>query len=199
MLISPLFFIPFWKRLIAIGLLLSTPLVMAGEIAGRKFDDQIRLAQTDLVLNGMGLRAVLWFKGYAAGLYLHEKSTSVPQVLSTPGPKRVQIQMLIEVKSQEFVKAVDVGMQRNNTEAEHKALLERIERFKAMIEQVKLLKVGDVVNLDYVPEKGTTLVVNGKTQGTSVPGEDFYAGVLKIFIGEKPVDTKLKAGLLGTR
>jgi Chalcone isomerase-like len=190
---------PFWKRWIATSLLLSTPLLMAGQIAGRHFDDHIRLADTDLVLNGMGLRAVLWFKGYAAGLYLHDKATSLPKVLSISGPKRVQIQMLLEVKAQEFVKAVDVGMQRNHTEAEHKALQERIQRFNATIEQVKLLKVGDVVNLDYVPEKGTTLVVNGKVQGAAVMGEDFYAGLLKIFMGEKPVDSKLKAGLLGAQ
>jgi hypothetical protein len=78
-------------------------------------------------------------------------------------------------------------------------LLARIQRFNATIEQVKVLKVGDVVNLDFLPEKGTSLVINGKTRGSVVPGEDFYAGLLKIFIGEKPVDQRLKTGLLGLK
>jgi Chalcone isomerase-like len=190
---------PLWKRLIAISLLFSTSLAMAARIAERDFEDRIRLGETDLVLNGLGLRAVLWFKGYAAGLYLHDKATTLPKVLDSRGPKRVQIQMLMEVKAQEFTKAVNVGMQRNHTEAEHKALQERIQRFNATIEQIKVLKVGDVVNLDFVPEKGTSLVINGKVQGAVLPGEDFYAGLLKIFIGEKPVDQKLKAGLLGIK
>ena len=30
-----------------------------------------------------------------------------------------------------------------------------------------------------------------------LPGEDLYAGLLKIFIGADPVDKRLKAGLLG--
>jgi Chalcone isomerase-like len=30
-----------------------------------------------------------------------------------------------------------------------------------------------------------------------VPGEDLYAAVLKIFVGEHPVDKKMKVGLLG--
>ena len=34
-------------------------------------------------------------------------------------------------------------------------------------------------------------------KGEALPGEDLYAGLLKIFIGTRPVDTKLKAGLLG--
>jgi hypothetical protein len=190
---------PFWKKLIAIGLVLSAPLAMAARIAERDFEDRIQLGETDLVLNGLGLRAVLWIKGYAAGLYLRDKASTLPKVLSTAGPKRVQIQMLMEVKAQEFIKAVDVGMQRNHTELEHKVLLERIHRFNATIEHVKVLKAGDVVNLDFVPEKGTFLVINGKTQGSVVAGEDFYAGLLKIFIGEKPVDQRLKTGLLGLK
>jgi len=54
-----------------------------------------------------------------------------------------------------------------------------------------------VVNLDFLPGKGLVMTLNGARRGQPIPGEDLYAGVLKIFLGELPVDKKLKAGLLG--
>jgi hypothetical protein len=36
------------------------------------------VGDTDLKLNGVGLRAVAWLKGYAAGLYLPKKATAAP-------------------------------------------------------------------------------------------------------------------------
>jgi Chalcone isomerase-like len=31
-----------------------------------------------------------------------------------------------------------------------------------------------------------------------LPGGEFYVALLKIFLGDRPVDQRLKAGLLGT-
>jgi len=39
--------------------------------------------------------------------------------------------------------------------------------------------------------------VNGKPVGAPVPGADLYAAMLNIFIGDRPVDAKMKAGMLG--
>jgi Chalcone isomerase-like len=185
------------KRALFAALLFATLGASAARIADQNFDDRIRLADTDLVLNGVGLRAVLWLKGYAAGLYLTQKATTPAQVLATKGPKRVQMKMMLEVEAKEFTKAFDVGMKRNNTEAEQAAMKDRMEQFDRNIELIGKVKKGDVVNLDFVPGQGLILSVNGQPRGTPVPGEDIYAGVLKCFIGELPVDKNLKAGLLG--
>jgi len=60
-----------------------------------------------------------------------------------------------------------------------------------------VLKKGDVIDLDWLPGRGFVLSVNGKAKGEPFVGEAFYAAILKIYIGERPVDKKLKAGLLG--
>jgi hypothetical protein len=39
--------------------------------------------------------------------------------------------------------------------------------------------------------------VNGKAQGEPIPGDDLYAALLRIFLGDKPSDPELKSGLLG--
>ncbi|MFT3956214.1 MAG: chalcone isomerase family protein [Piscinibacter sp.] len=169
----------------------------AAEIEGQHFDDRIRLADTELLLNGTGLRAVAWLKGYAAGLYLPEKVTSADAVLVQKGAKRLRMKMMVEVEAKEFVKAFDKGMRRNLSEAERAPLRERMERFDRSVSALVTLKKGDVVDLDYLPGRGLLLSVNGKLQGEPYEGETFYTGVLKIFIGGDPVDKKLKAGLLG--
>ena len=169
----------------------------AAVIEGQHFDDRIRLADTELVLNGVGLRAVAWLKGYAAGLYIAQKASTPEAVVAVKGPKRIRMKMMVEVESKEFVKAFDKGMKRNLSEAEFNALTDRMAKFDAIVNALVKLKKGDVVDLDYLPSRGLVLSLNGVAMGEALPGEDLYAGLLKIFIGTRPVDTKLKAGLLG--
>ena len=40
-------------------------------VEGQSFPGRVRLLNTELQLNGTGMRAVAWFKGYAVGLYVH--------------------------------------------------------------------------------------------------------------------------------
>jgi hypothetical protein len=58
-------------------------------------------------------------------------------------------------------------------------------------------KKGDVINFDYTPEGGTRITVNGQPRGTAIPGHDFNAAVMRIWLGDKPVDEGLKKGMLG--
>ena len=187
-----------FKRWALVCLMLAGGAASAASIGGVSFEDRIRLADTDLLLNGTGLRAVLMFKGYAAGLYLTKKARTPAQVLATPGAKRVQMKMLLDVEAKEFVKAIDVGIKRNSSEAQQAALKERMAQFDRNVAQIGTVKKGDVVNLDFIPARGLLLTLNGQPRGEPIAGDDLYAGVLKIFIGELPVDKKLKAGLLGT-
>lgn len=185
------------RHLFAALLLFVSAAIPAATIEGLRFDDRIRLADADLTLNGVGLRAVAWFKGYAAGLYLPQKASTPAAVIAQKGPKRIQLKMMVDVGSEEFRKAWDKGMTRNHSAAEYEPMRERIARFSATIAAIGKLKKGDVIDLDFLPGKGLQLSLNGKPRGEPLPGEDLYAGLLKIFVGNVPVDARLKAGLLG--
>lgn len=185
------------RRLFALTLLAFALSAQAARIEGQTFEDRIRLADTELTLNGVGLRAVAWLKGYAAGLYLPQKASTPAAVLAQKGAKRVQLRMLLDVGSEEFRKAWDKGMKRNHSAAEYEPMQERIAKFSATIGAIGKLKKGDVIDLDYLPGKGLQLSLNGTPRGEAVSGEDLYAGLLKIFVGNVPVDARLKAGLLG--
>jgi hypothetical protein len=168
-------------------------------IAGVRFEPRVQLAGQALQLNGTGLRAVAWFKGYAAGLYLAQPAATAEAALALPGAKRLQMRLLVDVPMGEFVKAFHKGVERNTPAAQHAGLAERMARFDGLLQPLGKVRKGDLVNLDLVPGQGMQFWLNGRQVGAAIPGDDFYAALLLIFLGEHPVDDKLKAGLLGLR
>ena len=107
------------------------------------------------------------------------------------------MRMLQEVPAGEFVKAFNKGMVRNAGDTEVERLATRMASFEALIQQTGTVRPGDVVNLDFAPALGTLYSYNGRQRGEAIPGEDFYAVLLRSFIGDRPYDKKLRAGLLG--
>ena len=166
-------------------------------VDGLRFPGDIQLDGQALQLNGVGLRAVAWLRGYAAGLYLTQRATTPEQVLATSGPKRLQLGMLQEVGIEEFIKAFHKGVQRNTPAAALSALAGRMAQFDALLQGMVKVKKMDVVDLDWLPQQGLRLMWNGRSRGPFIPGEDFYAALLRIFVGERPADKEMKIGLLG--
>ena len=162
------------------------------------FPGDASVAGTPLHLNGVGLRAAFIYKVYLAGLYLPEKAATGTAVFAEAGPKRVQVRMLMDGPSDEFAKAFTGGITKRTPADQVAAMRDRIDAFDRTLRSIGNVKKGDVVNLDYAPAVGLTMTVNGKPVGTAVPGADLYAALLNIFVGERPVDAKMKAGMLGT-
>lgn len=167
------------------------------KVEGLVFAGEATVGGSALVLNGVGLRAVAWVKGYAAGLYLTRRAANATAVLATPGAKRLDIRMLLDVSMEEFSKAMRRGIGRNTPAADVAKLKDRIEKFDALLDGIGKVKKKDVITIDWLPGAGTVLSLNGKARGDAIAGEDFYAALLRIFIGDKVSDEELKAGLLG--
>ena len=169
----------------------------AAEVAGVRIDDKTRVANAELTLNGAGLRKRAFFQVYAIGLYLPQKSSSTAAILEQPGPKRVAIHMLRDVGADAFTEAMADGIRANHSEAETKALEPRIKELGAIMAELKEAKKGMAIALDWQPQSGTVMVVNGAARGKPIAGEDFYKALLRIWIGDKPVQDDLKKALLG--
>ena len=169
----------------------------AAEVAGVKLDDKVRVANSDLALNGAGLRKRAFFQVYAIGLYLPEKKTVAADAVAVTGPKRVAIHMLRDVNAGQFTDALTDGMKDNHSEADMKALDPRIKQLAAIMSEMKEAKKGMRITLDWVPAAGTQVTVDGKATGLPIAGEDFYRALLKIWLGENPVQDDLKKALLG--
>lgn len=171
----------------------------AMEIAGVKLADTERIANQDLKLNGAGIRYKAIFKVYVAGLYLSDKKMTVPDVLAVPGAKRVTIVMLRDIGNEELGRGFMSGIQQNTDKAEKSKLVMQLQKFGEMFATIPELKKGDTLTTDWVPESGTLVHLNGKKVGDVIPDAAFYNALLRIWLGEKPVDTKLKRAMLGDK
>jgi len=168
--------------------------LQAAEVAGVKFDERVRIADTELALTGVGLRQRFIFDVYAMGLYVRDaKADPVLQ----PGAKRIAIHMLRDVDADTFTQALVDGMRPNHDAATMKALEPRIGELSAVMASLKEAKKGMAITLDWLPAAGTQMTVNGKAAGALIAGEDFYRALLRIWLGDKPVQDDLKKALLG--
>ncbi len=184
------------NRLI-LPLMLCTHLALAAEVAGVKVDERVKLGSSELQLNGAGLRTKAFFKVYVAGLYLAEKRTSVADVLALPGAKRISMRLTRDLSARQLTDALDEGIRDNTPAGEQESLKVRLAELTAIMNALGSAKEGDTIALDWVPESGTRVVVNGEAKGEAISGEDFYRALLRIWLGDNPVSGSLKKSLLG--
>ncbi len=181
-------------------LALSLPAFAALEVGDVKFDDKAKVGAGDTVINGAGMRGILFLKGYAMALYLPQKATATADVLAMKGAKRIRIVLLRDASGETFAGSLVRGMQKNHSEQEMVPLNSRIEAFKATMLGIGTAARGAAVDLDWLPDVSggvTRLTINGDKKGEDVAGEDFYRALLKIWLGDKPIQDDLKERLLG--
>ena len=185
------------RLLIALALALTAHVTLAIEVAGVRFDDRARVASSDVVVNGAGLRKKAFFKVYALALYLPEKQADADAALGGKGAKRVAINLLRDLSAQQFIDALNEGIAQNHSAAELSALKERLGQFSEAMLSLGEAKAGTRVLIDWIPEGGTRLSVDGQVRGREIAGDDFYRALLRIWLGHKPVQDDLKQALLG--
>jgi hypothetical protein len=168
----------------------------AAEVAGVKIDDKTRVGNAELALNGAGLRKRAFFQVYALGLYVQQKSGNAATVIEQPGPKRVAIHMLRDVGADAFNEALAEGIRANHSDADAKALEPRLKELGAIIGSVGEAKKGMAINLDWTGGE-TQVLIQGKPTGKPIAGEDFYRALLRVWLGDRPVQDDLKKALLG--
>lgn len=176
------------------GLILLSSAAGAAEVSGVRLDDKTRVESHELVLNGAGLRKRFVFKVYVIGLYLAQKTTNAVEV---PGPKRVSIHMLRDVGADQFSEALVEGLRANHSEADFRKLEPRVKELTDVMAAIGEAKKGMTLALDWTGTE-TRLVVDGKPAGKPIAGEDFYKALLRIWLGEHPVQDDVKKALLGT-
>lgn len=175
---------------------LAAPAALALDVAGQSIPGKLKLGNADLVLNGAGIRTRAFFKVYVGALYLPEKKTAAAEALASQGAKRVALHLLSDLTAVQIGGALD-NMADNLSEAEREAFKGRIADLKATMEAVGAAKEKSIITLDFVPGTGLRIALDGAQKGKTIAGEDFYRALLKIWLGDKPVDSALKSGMLG--
>ena len=183
------------RLLVCVALLVAAAPLAAMELAGVTLPDATMVGSTTLKLNGMGVRTktMLKVKVYVGGLYLTTPSHDAAAIVAADEPKQVLMHFLYsKVEKDKLTEAWREGFA-NNFAASLPALKARLDQFCTFWPD---MASGQRAVITYVPGTGTALEINGKQAGV-IPGKDFADAMFAVWLGAKPADSGLKAGILG--
>jgi len=166
------------------------------DFAGIHLVDRMQLGNTVLELNGGGIRKKFFFNVYVAALYLPQKQKSAEAIIADDHDHRIVLYMLREVSGKKMFSAFQDAIEANLTSDEKSTLDKQIKQMGQIFESISEVKKNDIVRFDYVPATGTSITVNGAERGV-IAGVAFNRALLKIWLGNNPVQDDLKEGMLG--
>lgn len=163
-------------------------------IDGVSFNEEYSAGKRKLHLRGYAvLNYMAIIKAYAGALYM-ENGTPSSAVLGNT-PKILELHYFHTISAADFRKSTAEMIRRNTTEAEFNRIRTGINTLNGLYRPVK---PGDRYRAEYIPDRGTTLYLNGKPLGT-VAGVDFARVFFSIWIGKNPINKKFRERLLGRR
>lgn len=161
---------------------------------GVDFPEHARVGNSDLTLNGLGMRKATFLKVnvYVAALYVVHPSGE-PQTLIDPAtPAELILHFVRNVGIDDLRKAWREGFEKV-AQDRLPALNARIGTLSSWMEE---MKTGQRLVFVRQPGAGIQVSVNGAVKGT-IPGDDFSRALLTIWLGAEPPNPEVKAGLLG--
>lgn len=164
------------------------------KIGGVEMPYTLKSEQTTLVINGAGIREKYFMDLYVGGLYLKAKKNDGAAIMAADETMAIRLHIVSGlITSEKMTTAVDEGF-KNATNGNTTALQAKINQFKGVFSE-KINK-GDVYDLVYEPNKGVSILKNGKSV-TVISGLDFKKALFGIWLCDKPADSGLKKAMLG--
>ena len=176
-----------------VGLALAAS-AQAMDVSGVNIPDKASVGGQDLVLNGAGVRTRAIFKVYVGSLYVPAKVKTAADVYAK-SPRRVQLNMMRDVTSDQMVEALTDGLNHANSAADAGAVKAQMAELAGILKSIGQLKEGNVLAFDFV-DGATQVSLNGQAKG-KVAGDAFNKALLNAWIGDKPVQDDLKKAMLG--
>jgi hypothetical protein len=182
------------KILLVIASLLFSGIALSATIEGHQIPDQLPAADSQLLLNGAGLREKYMIDLYIGGLYLQAKSSDATAIINADEPMALRLLIVSSrINSENMTETTLEGFQ-NSLGDKLAAMQPRIDQF--MLSFKEPIKEGDVFEMLYLPASGVIISKNGKQLNT-VEGVDFKAALFGIWLGEEPAQKSLKEDMLG--
>ena len=148
----------------------------------------------ELRLKGAAIKSNARQAIYVGGLYLQNDATSVDEILESAGAKRFVILTNESIKADAINRAINLGISVNHSEDELAVLEPLVKQFNTIWNTE--IKQGDEVCIDFEPEQGTLISINGIQKGL-IPGKIFYNAFLKTWLGDRPLNPAMKQQLMG--
>jgi hypothetical protein len=155
----------------------------------------LKFDETELALNGTGMRKKWMMNIYKGGLYLQAPSSNAPAIIAADEAMAVRLDMVSGmITSEKMEEALMEGLQ-HSTGGNIAPIKAHVDAFMAVFQEE--IKEGDVFDIAYLPGKGIDIYKNGGFRSTIDGGIAFKRAIFGIWLGDKPADKKLKSGMLG--
>lgn len=181
------------KKIIIISLVLlfAISCLSALEIGGKTLPETIKAGETNLILNGAGLRKKLIIKVYAGALYLPDKSSNAEEIAAADEPMAIKMHFIYKaVDPEKLIEAWNTGFAKSDISN----LQNEINTFNSYFTEDA--KKNDVYDMIYIPNEGTSLYINNTLKGT-IAGSAFKSALFNIWLSEDTELPKLRAAMLG--
>lgn len=170
---------------------------VSAKTKAENFPKQIQVEGVKLGLNGLGTRYKAIFKVYDMGLYTTTKATTLQDVIAAPGPKKLHFVALRELPGTDLGVLFLRGMRENSSPELNTKYAASANRLVEIFSGKSKIMPDENFSIEFVPGKGTTFYIMDKPQGAAIGDAEFFAMVLRIWLGPVPADYKLKDALLG--
>jgi hypothetical protein len=175
----------------ALGLAQPTP-----AHAATAFEPAQTVQGTPLVLNGSGTRYRTVFKVYDMALYTARKVKTLEELLALPGPVRLNFVAQRDIPGTDLGVSFIKGLSNNSPAEQIRRYTPASNRLIEIFSGRPKLAPGETFAMEYLPGKGTTFYIQGQPQGAPVGDAEYFGMVLRIWLGQVPVDHQLKEALL---
>jgi len=156
------------------------------------FPQKLKIENQDLQLKGTGTRVKLWMDMYTLGLFVSDTKQDANHIVSSNETAIVRLSIISGlITAEKMDKAIRDGFKKS-TQGKPEAIQSEIDEFLAVFKQG--VEKKDLFQFAYQPELGTVISKNGQ-ELASIKGLDFKKALWGIWLGNNPVDKKLKAEL----
>lgn len=183
------------KQILTLFIALTAIFTSAQKTIGDvKVDAKLAVEGQNLTLNGAGTREKMFMDMYVGSLYVTKKSNDGNVVSGANEAMAIKLNIVSGlISSEKMISAINEGFE-NSTGKKTAPLKAKIDKFKGFFKD-KISK-KDIFVIVYVPGEGVSVIKNGTKKGT-IDGLDFKKALFGIWLGNKPADDDLKAGMLG--
>ncbi len=172
----------------------SLPSSEAARVGDVSLPDSMKVAGTELHLNGAGTREKYFMDMYVGALYLKQRSSNARKIIEADEPMAIRLQIISSIiTSDRMEESTREGFE-SSTGGKTQPIQKEIDAFISVFRTE--IKTGDIYDLIYTPGVGTEVLKNGKSQSVT-EGIALKRALFGIWLCDKPVQKDLKEALLG--
>ena len=167
----------------------------ARTVDGHTVPDTLQVGNTQLILNGAGIRKKVVFDVYLAALYTDKKTDKAQALINSTAPRALRLVLLRDIDSADLADALNEGLRDNTSKSQWQGIQPHAQQFAGLLLKQKGLKRGSVIDLIFSGSRVSVSALG--TQQGAVDDADFAHALLAVWLGNDPAQSSLKRALLG--